>query len=377
MFGFRSLFQRWFGTYATWRIRRHAAADGRRGLPVWDSKEQVPFLKSLLSAGRQSLRTLVRNWQVMDEALKAKWLGTEKELEHARIRLDQAEEKANLARAQYMEVHGHEPTTTQTAGRSFRYWLLLVVLAVLELPINSIVYRGLHQNEIETRIIAAGIGLLLAAVAHWLGHLLRKINRTRPETAFAVVLPILTLGLVAGVGYMRAAYMEHSAGTDQQWSPAIVGAVFLVMNALLFAVATVAAYHHYEAFAGDVAKTARIRQRMHAAFDAAEKAVADIKARREKRFESRKAEALATAEEVTRLAGVYWERNLEIRQDGDQHPNAYPASYCDMPTVEVPRELMELEWGKPGVRLASGTDRAQGIVGTDPLMAELERSVVR
>ncbi len=203
------------------------------------------------------------------------------------------------------------------------------------------------------------------------------MNRTSAETAFAIVLPILTLGLVAGVGYMRAAYMQHSAGGDQQWSPAIIGAVFLVMNALLFAVATVAAYHHYEAFGGDVAKTARIRQRMHAAFDVAEKALGDIKARREKRFELRKAEALATAEEVTRLAGVYWRKNLEVRQDGDQHPNVYPASYCDMPTVEVPRELTELEWGKLDAAPVGGPDRAQSRVAADPLMAELEQSVAR
>ena len=376
MFGFRSLFQRWFGTYASWRVRRRAALDGRRDIPVWDSNEQAPFLKSLLSAGRQSLRTLVRDWHKMDEGLKDRWVGAEKEFEHARIRFEQAQDKARLARLQYTEVHGHEPTTTQTAGRSFRYWLLLLVLAVMELPINSIVYRGLHQNEIETRIIAAGIGLLLAAVAHWLGHLLRKINRTRAENAFAVVLPTLTLGLVAGVGYMRAAYMEHNAGTDQQWSPAIIGAVFLVMNALLFAVATVAAYHHYEAFAGDVAKTARIHKRMHAAFDAADKALSLVKALREKRFESRKADALATAEEVTRLAGVYWTKNLEIRQDGDKHPNEYPVSYRHLPTIEVPNELTELEWGKPGAPAAASRETANKLAA-DPLMVELSRAVSR
>jgi hypothetical protein len=374
MLGFRSLWQRWFGDYAAWRVRRRAVADALRFIPAWDSQEQPPFLKTLLSAGRQSLRTLVRDWHQQDEGLKNAWLAAEKDIEHAQTRMVQADEKADLACDQFKEVHGHEPATIQTAGRGLRYWLLLVVLAVLEFPINSIVYRGLHQNEVETRIIAGGIGLLLAAVAHALGRLLRQTNKTGSQILFAVALPSLTLALVAGVGYMRAAYMQHAAGSDQQWSPAIIGAVFLVMNALLFTVATVAAYHHYEAFAGDVAKTACARKRAQATLNAAEKALSKARATREKRFEFCKEDALATAEEVTRVSGLYWIKNLERRADRDRHASEYPSAYSSLPMLEIPQELSGLEWEKPGGDLAGTKVRDEGRGASDPLMAELRRA---
>jgi len=374
----RSAFYRWLGSYCDWRVRCRAARDARRNIPLWDAQEQPPFLNSLVSAVRQSLRLHLEAWHKLDSRLKSEWLGCRKERALAETQFKLACDKAKNARQLYASVHGHEPTVVRSAWRHVGYFVLLLILAVFELPINSFVFRGLHEAAAMTWLFAFVIGIVLMLAAHFLGTLLRQTKKTKSASILTGILSAFVPVLIFGVGYLRASYLQRISSTDSQFNPTVVGAIFFALNVLLFVGATVAAYAHHEAFAGEVTKTEHARRRAERLLAHASKELASAHTNRDKRFESAKEQANAIAEEVSRLTGIYWSKNLERRRDHEQHTAGYPVAFTRSVSLRIPEQFETLEWKIPGEKEASiGSARPETEEMEDSILRELNPTATR
>src|SRR5882724_2432199 len=221
MSSMRCAFYRWFGPYCDWRVRCRASRDARHNLPRWDAQEQPPFLNSLVSAVRQSLRLQLETWHRLDSELKSAWLRCTKERALAQTRFDLADEKAKAARQLYAAVHGHEPATVRSAWSHFGYFGLLLILAVFELPINSFVFRGLHEAAAITWLFAFVIGVVLILAANFLGTLLRQAEKTKPALILTALLSTFVPILIFGVGYLRASYLQRMSSANSQFNPTV------------------------------------------------------------------------------------------------------------------------------------------------------------
>jgi len=89
-------------------------------------------------------------------------------------------------------------------------------------------------------------------------------------------------------------------------------------------------------------------------------------------FEAAKEQANATAEEVLRLTGIYWTKNLERRKDHDQHTAGYPVAYTSAVSLEIPSEFETLEWNGPRELVShAGSAAAAGGETANSMLLEL------
>ena len=341
------IFMPWLSPYSDWSVRRRGAKDGSAepAIPAWEATEQPPFLQWLAKAGNQDLHALAKAWHNKDRRYKARWAMAEHDLEDAQRRRGDAQDKAEVALDHYESSHGHRPSMMATGWGSFRYCLLIALLCVIEFPLNAVVFRGFRESEAFTWILAFGIGSALTIDAHYLGRFLREGVNTRLRAVLSAVLVLMPFVAIAGIAYLRSAYMNHRTAASGEWSAGFLILFFVAVNMVFFAVATVASYRHHEAFANEVAKTQQVLRRTQRVADRAEQALDDAKVEREKRFQETQEHGGWIGEEVKRLASVYWTANLERRTDrAETHTTPYPRSFDPLPDVEMPGELLELTW---------------------------------
>ena len=341
------IFMPWLSPYSDWSVRKRGAKDGAAepAIPAWEATEQPPFLQSLASAGKQDLHVLVKNeWHARDRRDKAAWTTAKHDLEAAQRRRDDAQERADAALDHYEATHGHR-SVAATGWGSFWYWFLMAILCVVEFPLNAVVFRGFRESEAVTMLLAFGIGLVLTVDPHFLGMFLREGATTKMRVVLMFVLTLAPFVAIGFAAYLRVAYINHKAGATGESSGGVLIVFFTAINLVFFLVATIASYRHHEAFANAVARTQRILRRTQRIAVRAEQSLDDAKVAREKRFQGIQEHGAWIAEEVQRLASVYWGKNLERRTDrAEIHATTYPRSFGPLPEVEMPGELLELTW---------------------------------
>ena len=169
---------RWWPThpFSDWQVKRRGQRDGRSTppIPAWDAEETAPFISGALkSAGEHDVQLLARRWNLLNGALKARWLQAEFTCRQAVQQVEKAESAYDNACVDYQVQHGERPPTSGF-GRTLTYAFQMFLLFVFELPLNAVVFRIFGENEVLTFIFTFGVAIVLLLSAHELGRLLRE-----------------------------------------------------------------------------------------------------------------------------------------------------------------------------------------------------------
>lgn len=345
--------------FSDWQVKRRGQRDGRStpSIPPWDSEEAAPFIGGALkSAGEHDVHLLTRKWNLLNGALKTRWLHAEFACRLAVQQVEEAKTAYDNAMVDFQVQHGERPPTGGYL-RTLQYLFLMLLLFVFELPLNAVVFRIFGENEVLTFIFTFGVAIVLLLSAHELGKLLREGAWGHPvKRTFIFGLTLLPLLIVGGVAYAREEYLSYLPEMLRSMNPWVIYIAFAAINLTIFAVATILSFQHYLRGLDEVMRSrtrwrralwthTRARQRLHAR-----------RSRRIAAFHTTQAIFYQLQFEVRRLKGIYQTENLLCRVDrGEEHATALPRAFSKDVTLTKPVELENdnLEWnieetGYPG-----------------------------
>ncbi len=209
-------------------IRKTGHEDGLAGLPAGSSYEPGPFERSIIAAGESKISEI--------------YAQTAQELYRHEGR------SSNLANAyesnQYRlkEVLGRYKNRKEVVGRDvvipvpyFIHWLVVIMLAIGEFPLNVVVFRMFGEPELMTYVMSMTLSLTLPLIGVFLGLQIRTLVKPKIATAIMILLaPTTVLGALTALSFIRNMYVtlhaEHRLGDS---SGNMVYAMFAI-NLLIF-----------------------------------------------------------------------------------------------------------------------------------------------
>lgn len=372
--------QPFWGKYSDRNVERVGRKDGGLDPPIppWDAKVLPPFLWELVQAGDSDIQLLKQSWSFEDKDLLPAWQAKAHEDIQAQAEADLRETALNAATKEYEDTHGGKPVPTDS--RFGLYRLAIGALALAELPFNAVVFRSVGESEVKTIVFTVALAVSVVGCAHFLGVFLHKLRDKagkviRKHAAFATLLTIIPLGVIASIAWFRAEYLAYpkpaivpmhetlASGTP----PPAVHAVltdparfavmptlcsFLLFNLILFLLATVYSFHVHDEL---LATVYRCRAEWRASLkNRARKHRALVRAhgRREKRHIHYHGLAHQCGKNVRRLIEAYRTHNLQTRNDRGNHPGQYPASFDKYGGIDLPTELVVLDWPAETTKVA-------------------------
>jgi hypothetical protein len=215
--------------------------------------------------------------------------------------------------------------------------------------LNAIAFRLFGESEVLTWVMTAGLAATLILCAHGLGAFLRAPHPSMADRRWIVVLLVLPTLTIVGIAVIRERYLSIAAeaGGFDALGPVVGSLLFLVINLLVYAGATMLSYLAHapgqrasrskrpapERELEDAkARQAQLEARAEAGVDAAAAARrASVEARRV---------AAAHAQEVRsyyeQLMAIYCTANLRARRSPE-----VPAVLREHPTIEIPVALQD------------------------------------
>ena len=359
--------------YTRRRIRRKGKLDGRgyqwkflfwKGdpkmpLPAVDQTDPPPYEKELLRLGDRHLDEISNAWKHADEKLKSDYCQAKKLHEQAKARLDKEASEVGPARTNFDQASEaymalHRPVIS---GR----WEIIVLMALIipEIFFNTVVFSILGAGKMATYIVAAGIGGSLAALAAWLGHLLRRENKTLIQKIWIVIIPLFVAGALIGISMLRSSLFkveqQHSI-LKIDLSPELASKIFIAFNLIFFLASTIISYlashtkpEHFNNLQQKyrLAKKIYEKENKEAAeasrdLEKAQLKLAYFRQKRQKKHEQFKTDAETMVEHVEFAVSVYRTANLEVRYDG-KIPKCFETAAV---TPKLPDTLEDanLEW---------------------------------
>lgn len=234
------------------QARRRGRYDGKQGVPA--SSEAFAFPPGefrLKQTADRALEELARRWSHKDMKLKGRYCALLREVRLLKISLTEVEYEFRRMRA------GHEDNMNaisleRKARRTQRgfehewrmnpigYTIFMIAILIGEFPLNAIAFRLFGEAEILTYVMTLVLAASLVGSAHVLGIFLSLEAPTRVQKLLLGVSVLAPLGAISAIAIVRQAYV---AGLGQRGiSPAAVTAAFVLINLLIFAIATVLSY---------------------------------------------------------------------------------------------------------------------------------------
>jgi len=362
--------QHWWNPFDPYS-RRNVGKKGKRDgtssppIPSWAARTLPPFLREVRRAGQMDAQLLARTWAKEDAELKASWRAAHLERRQARTARDRAKATRNRARSRYEEKHG-TPAPETMSRVVLAYPLLLVVLLVVELPVNGAAFQLFGESLLFALLGAGLVAAILLPSAHYLGGLLRNTSSwTWQRGLFGGLLAVVPVGVIGAASHLRRAYAgylrasDHASGLIYLGDEALFWS-FALFNLGLFVVATYAAYYTHPKWLREVRRADKQLDRMRSRYESKDAACTAAATARALAFEKKQAELGHVQEAVWRLGERYRDQNLVHRTDRDEvrshvidsnehsgsssEGSAYPRSYEAALTLEVPPGLRELDW---------------------------------
>jgi hypothetical protein len=184
--------------------------DGKHGIPEENQEKQPPYVLQLKQVGEENIERICQGWKNNDAVLLANYCKAKSSLEELGPALAKAEQEAreaktaeDQARQEYVKLLHMKPSW---------YLLLLLGIAVLELPLNSIVFQLFGEAQSLTILMSLGLGIILPACAHFVGGLLRhgflRAGKFATESLLIIALCFTAFGSLAGIAYLREKFFE-------------------------------------------------------------------------------------------------------------------------------------------------------------------------
>ena len=229
--------------------------------------------------------------------------------------------------------------------------MLITLILVAEFPLNAIAFRLFGESEVLTWVMTAGLAATLILCAHGLGAFLRVPHPTMAERRWVIVLLVLPALAIVGIAIIRERYLSvaAAAGGFDALGPVVGSVLFLVINLLIYAGATMLSYlaHAPRPRAErskdattdrELAEAKTLQAKVEARADAGIGAAA---AARRASEEARRV-AAARAQEVRsyyeQLMAIYCTANLRARRSPE-----VPVVLREHPAIEIPPALAEVD----------------------------------
>lgn len=250
--------------FARFKARWEGRRDGSRSIPSNDEERVQP--QSLLGLGddaEERLQAVAEAWEQLDVTAQG-------EIAELEVRLIAAERGVVSAEAALNAQAGAEPTHPLPEQRAFEpgsdyikdfaaevpepsitasmlrlprplYFLLMLLLAAFEFPLNMFAFRLFGEAEFFTWIIAAGLSLVLVVCAHLLGIFLAVPEDSRVRRRSRWILILVGTTLILSIAMVRRDFVESSFGSEDL-SPLLSMFTFMLMNIAMYAAATFLSY---------------------------------------------------------------------------------------------------------------------------------------
>jgi len=195
--------------------------DAKANLPAVDDFDACPgFVRRIVGATTQ---------MIQDETRLKDQGDLDGEIAHVYRKIKQ------IGTPKRREFEGRIPTVL---NNRVAYYVLLLCLGIAEIILNSVVFQVMGEGRVATYITAAGLTLVLFAVAHITGVIFRRTGGLRAMVivALGVVAAILALWAVA---VLRVQFLTDTGiieGQGDNW-----GMLYYGLNLFLFAAAFIAA----------------------------------------------------------------------------------------------------------------------------------------
>ncbi len=374
--------------YSDWRIERVARKDGGSTPPIppWKAEALPPHIWELVQAGNSDIQLLKQSWSNEDKDLLPKWQAREHMATLAQAEVADANLALAEAEQRYCTTHGGKAVPTDR--RFGLYHLGNAAFALMEVPFNVVVFRSVGESEVMTFIFTAALAVSIVGCAHFLGAFLNKLRDPagkviRKHVVFVVLLTAIPLGVIGSIAWFRASYLSHPRPTTDASLTALTpgfsapgfshpaipvlasGAAhfnevptlvaFFFFNLILFLLAVSSSFAvHDEILAAIFRRRAEQRAALKLHSQAHHKQV-QARGHREKRHAHYNALAHQIDKNVRRLTEAYRTHNLQKRNDRNENPETYPASFSKYGAVDIPEVLETLEWPEaPATQSLSG-----------------------
>ena len=234
------------------QARRRGRYDGAQGVPILDESSTFPpgefRLKQMTD---RALEELARHWAHIDRRLKGRYCGMLRELRLLKISLTETEfelRRFKVTHDDNMNGINQDRKVKRTKWGPEHEWrlnplgYLMFMLAILigEFPLNAIAFRLFGEAEVLTYVMTLVLAVSLVGCAHVLGIFLSLEKPTIVQRVLLAVCIVAPLGAIFAIALVREAYVIELGHTGL--SPRAVTATFILINLLIYSIATVLSY---------------------------------------------------------------------------------------------------------------------------------------
>lgn len=355
--------------YSVGRVRRAGRRDGRswrwvlfpfkkeqkNPIPPENQSNPADYEQEIKGAAKGHIERIAQRWRKEDEKLAKAHVKALSERHEAEASLKKEAREADQALQEYNAAQGSVNALglPEMSGRTAVIWL--IVLAILELPLNRVVFEVFQASWIETFLVACLVAVAIPILAHLTGYELRQDRKTKRDIAVLVIGVAAAIGLIGVIAYIRSLYLE---GENQlailgiHLNPRSMTVVFIIVNVAVYLAAMILTYHAShpkgKVFRQAIGRLKEARrslkkesgeaQEARRRLEAASKAVDLTRVCREKRFNYLQEEANAIVGAYEHLVQVYRNANLEARSQRGR-----PACFNKDPQgVNLPAALKNL-----------------------------------
>ncbi len=361
------------------QARRRGRYDGAQGVPVPEEASTFPPGEfRLKQTADRSLEELAVRWSHRDGRLKGRYCALLRRLRLLKISLTELEYEFERLK------NAHDENTNainqeRKARRSRRgpdhewrmnplgYGLFMLAILIGEFPLNAIAFRLFGEAELLTYVMTLVLAVSLVGCAHVLGIFLSLEKPSRVQVSLLVVCVLAPLGAISAIAMVREAYVTTLGREDI--SPAAVTAAFVLINLLIYAIATVLSYLTHDPVARQIQMTEipllrakRRLARLRRWRDRLEIRLQYMVASRQKSLQAMMHEANIVKNAFEELVQEYRMCNLEARKD-----KTVPPVFTSHPEFTLPVTLEMLDWYCPEVPDLVATTRVLTSTGKQVL----------
>jgi len=224
--------------YSKSEVRKNAKVDAENNIPAIDDPNASQFEQECMAMANTEARKIMTRFEPRLEILTGKHKPLLKKYE--RISQDYDAHAKKIGRT--------EPHVELTRGK---YWVLMSILVLGEIPMNTIAFSVFRESQIFTWIMAIGVAVAIPWIAHAVGILLKRGSEPAWKNMVCVAaLLLLTVGGLVAIGYVRTEYLKDlissEGATESFANSSIMGVAFVGLNLVILAAAILCSYFAHD-----------------------------------------------------------------------------------------------------------------------------------
>jgi arginine exporter protein ArgO len=322
---------------------RNGKTDGKKERPR--PGHEAPYLAGELKRFTdEKMNRVGLGWSHELQKLQAALRDFEGRAKEARILASSAQQDLTKLLSDYEYVYKEPLTLAGLRNPWPGYWALLLVLFLIELPMNAVVFRTFQESEVLTLVFTLGLSFLLLTGAHVLGHFVkeeteesvREVNSRKTVRKIAIALLLaLPLPIIGGIAYYRHTYLQQVTNS-RGGALDMTTIFFFALNVFFYAIAAIASYNVSNRLRDQILRVGKTLKQAQATAAFAETAQKRLREKRKRRFDIHRQGAEQIALRAGRLVGIYRKHNERARGDLLQ--------WLDEPAWEMPAALRAPTW---------------------------------